>query len=261
MFINNKDTVQDSNEYILTVNQTEIKCYIEYSKKSNWLRILASDKSIIIKAPKYAKHRDIADFIKEKASWVYKKHLYILHQQKYLKDNLKPGDKLISGSQIPYLSKTRILICSYDDEKDNYINVEDNRLYLSLPKRYVGNDLKIKKVLIVCLKHELEKLIKHFIKKHCDNIGCTVEKVSVRMQKTLWGSCIANNVSFNFALIFTPIEVVEYVVVHELCHIIHANHSKSFWSLVKKQMPDYKTLDKWLSLNVWLLYYLEYWSS
>jgi len=68
-------------------------------------------------------------------------------------------------------------------------------------------------------------------------------KVSIKDQKTRWGSCSKNaNLNFNYKLGLVPIRLAEYVVVHELCHLGQFNHSKDFWNLVAKSMPDYKVL-------------------
>ncbi len=71
--------------------------------------------------------------------------------------------------------------------------------------------------------------------------------LSFRSQKTRWGSCsTSGHVSFNWRLIIAPKEVIEYVIVHELAHLKHHNHSKNFWNLVATQLPNYPILRKWL---------------
>lgn len=77
--------------------------------------------------------------------------------------------------------------------------------------------------------------------------GGRYTSVTIRDQKTRWGSCSSRGtLSFNYRLIFAPPAVLDYVVVHELCHLTHMNHSKEFWNLVGTVMPDYKTHRKWL---------------
>jgi len=74
-------------------------------------------------------------------------------------------------------------------------------------------------------------------------IGGTYTKITIRDQKTRWGSCSQRrNLNFNWKLIMARSEALDYVVIHELCHMIHLNHSPEFWALVAKHMPDYK---KW----------------
>lgn len=77
--------------------------------------------------------------------------------------------------------------------------------------------------------------------------GGTFTRITIRDQKTRWGSCSARGtLSFNWRLMLAPPAVLDYVVVHELSHLTHMNHSKAFWSLVESACPDYRTHRKWL---------------
>lgn len=77
--------------------------------------------------------------------------------------------------------------------------------------------------------------------------GGTYDKVVIRDQKTRWGSCSSNKtLSFNYRLMLAPPQILDYVVVHELCHLTHMNHSSDFWKLVESVLPDYKERRKWL---------------
>jgi predicted metal-dependent hydrolase len=75
-------------------------------------------------------------------------------------------------------------------------------------------------------------------------------RITIRSQKTRWGSCSAQgNLNFNCLLMLTPQEVRDYVVIHELCHRKHLNHSREFWEEVQRFCPDYRTWKKWLKEN------------
>ncbi|MCI8463313.1 MAG: M48 family metallopeptidase [Lachnospiraceae bacterium] len=77
--------------------------------------------------------------------------------------------------------------------------------------------------------------------------GGAYTSVTVRDQKTRWGSCSSRGtLSFNYRLIFAPPGILDYVVVHELCHLTHMNHSKDFWDMVARVMPDYRIRKQWL---------------
>ena len=97
------------------------------------------------------------------------------------------------------------------------------------------------------LKKEARRIISEKAAYWAPVVGVSYGKISIRSQKTRWGSCSrSGNLSFNFLLALAPTEVLESVVVHELCHIRVMNHSKAFYDEVYRCMPDYDVRHKWL---------------
>ena len=88
------------------------------------------------------------------------------------------------------------------------------------------------------------------VKYYASLVGVHYNRVTIRHQKTKWGSCSGKkNLNFNCLLLLTPTEVMDSVIVHELCHLKHMNHSKEFYNEVLRVCPNYKQYDRWLKQN------------
>ena len=106
---------------------------------------------------------------------------------------------------------------------------------------------KLTREKVIALAEEALKVIPERVEYFAKVIGVTYGKITVRNQKTRWGSCSSKgNLNFNCLLMLAPPEVLDYVVVHELCHRKQMNHSKAFWLEVEKVLPDYKEARKLL---------------
>lgn len=100
------------------------------------------------------------------------------------------------------------------------------------------------------LKRDAKKIIPERVEYYAKLSGITYNRIFIRLQKSRWGSCsIEGNLNFNALLALMPLEVLDSVVVHELCHRRHMDHSKAFYDEVLKIFPDYKKWDKWLKEN------------
>ena len=114
---------------------------------------------------------------------------------------------------------------------------------------YLGNvvkksDFSIKNIDIF-YKNEIKKYIPKIVEKYSKLMELYPTSISYRKNKRTWGSCnFKNGLNFNILLMKYPIEIMEYIVIHELAHIKHKNHSKNFWSLVEKFSPNYKSIEK-----------------
>lgn len=100
------------------------------------------------------------------------------------------------------------------------------------------------------LKRKTRALVSAWVEKYCAIYGVTCGRISVRDQRSRWGSCSSKgNMNFNYRLASMPEDLAEYVVVHEVCHLVEMNHSPQFWRLVARTVPDYqlrrKLLRRW----------------
>lgn len=111
---------------------------------------------------------------------------------------------------------------------------------------------KIKKLLKRYYYQRSKSLVEERVSFYQSNFKTKPRSIRITDSKNNWGTCNANfQLTFNWRLAMAPLEVIDYVVVHEMCHMVHLNHDRSFWRLVGKIMPDYKEKEKWLALSNW----------
>ena len=165
-----------------------------------------------------------------------------------------------NGEVIPYkIIKSKI--------KNIYIYVKDGIVTVKAPNRIkdkyiydfiakksswiyktVKKDIENPKVEEVIEKEDiarLESIVRVSIEKYSKCINEIPNKVKIKNMKYAWGSCTSNrNISINAKLAKKPEQIIEYVVLHEMCHLKYMNHSREFWNLVERNMPDYKQCRK-----------------
>ena len=124
---------------------------------------------------------------------------------------------------------------------------EGYKIYLPLSMNPVEHHEEIKTAIIRWMKKQTKQLVEQVINIQGVKKQLYPRTITIKTQKSRWGSCgIHNDISINWLLIMAPKEVLEYVVVHELCHIKQKNHSSQFWALVAYHLPDYQSRRNWL---------------
>lgn len=98
------------------------------------------------------------------------------------------------------------------------------------------------------IKKEAQALIPQRVQYYAERMALCYGRISLRFPRTRWGSCSSKgNLNFSCLLVLVPMDVLDYVVVHELCHLKHMDHSPAFWAAVEAVMPNYKTHRAWLA--------------
>ncbi len=168
-------------------------------------------------------------FLLEKESWV---------RNKLQRANQEDGIDLDAGT-IPIFGKQHSL-CYADSVRKHVKIIEDVIHVESFP--YYHNETLIK-----FLKEKLLIEIMSIASILAEQLKIQFSKIKITDSKTRWGSCSSNSVlCFNWRLIFVPTEILNYVIIHEMCHLIEMNHSKSFWNLVAGLCTEYKYARAWL---------------
>ncbi|MGG0717989.1 SprT family zinc-dependent metalloprotease [Robertmurraya massiliosenegalensis] len=129
------------------------------------------------------------------------------------------------------------------------VEFKDEILHIYV-KKHDGE--KIKQALKRFYYQQCKALVEKSISVNQSNFKTKPRSIQITDSKKTWGTCDSKRqLTFNWRLAMAPREVIDYVVVHEMCHMVHLNHDRSFWRLVGKIMPDYKEKENWLSLSSW----------
>ena len=208
--------------------------------------IQVKDGLVEVRAPFKIEQKEIDSFILQKNSWINKK----LSLQKSIK---KPTRKKFKNEEnFQFLGKNLKLKITISENKKSYI--DDKFIYLVLKNNKENFKEKIKEKLEIFFRERAKDIFKNKTLDEAEKIRVTPKKIIVRSYKRRWGSCsYKKDISYNWKLIMAPEKIIHYVVIHELCHLIHFNHSRDFWKSVGKILPDYKSSKEWLKLNQHLL--------
>lgn len=216
----------------------DFKYKVEFKKRKTISIVIESKNSVLIKVPIGTSAETINRIIDKKRKWIISK-LEMMSERKALKDD-----------EILYLGKlTKIKVIEQPFLKRDFVVVINNEIVVN-----VSTKDKYKRVLEKWLREAAKKVIEEKINKYCTIMNKVPKEIKIKEQKTKWGSCTYDNrIFFNWKLIMAREEAIEYVVVHEMCHMIHKNHSKEYWCTVERFMPSYKKEHKWLKDNGYLL--------
>lgn len=133
------------------------------------------------------------------------------------------------------------------EEVKRFVDSKADWIQKHLANRPAQNTAKYTPEELNRIKAQARKLVAQRVRFYAPIVGVTYNQVTIRLQHTRWGSCSGKgNLNFNGLLALVPAEVLDYVVVHELCHRKEMNHSTAFWAEVAKVLPDYKRRKKWL---------------
>lgn len=135
---------------------------------------------------------------------------------------------------------------------------ENNRIFVNRIGRTLNvnkpKEIELRKVIVEYLKSIGTAELKYLTNKYSKFLAKQVNSIKLKDVKTRWGSCSSKgNVNYSVWLLGAPKEVIEYVVIHEVCHLVHMNHSKDFWDLVESLCPNYKIHINWLKQNGFLI--------
>jgi len=221
----------------------------------NYTLSFDKDLTLIVKTPVFYTSKHVEEVVSKHKDWIEKN--YNLLESKQLEAK-KHSKEIRQGEIFEILEEEYVLKFKFTNRQRVTSYLEENYLVCEIPltlkaKIYIGNieaEQEVKESLIKLFKKIAETYIYSKARDIVKIYKTSFNDISVKDQSTKWGSCSSKrNLNFNWRLIFTPYKIIDYVVIHEICHLREMNHSKSFWNLVLIQSPNYKLHRKWLKDN------------
>lgn len=204
------------------------------------LRVHPKTGALHVRAPKYVSKATIQNFLFEQRDWVAANV-----------DALAPSTPLADSATIPFMGGTRII--KYDASRKRGVSDDGVTLLIG------GDTATVEKRMRAWLVERARREVTMRTRFYATLIGRSVNTIAVRDMHSRWGSCTQATtrnardksawLGFNWRLVLAPLHVLDYVVAHEVAHLIHMNHSTNFWQLVTTMMGDYEPAERWLELH------------
>jgi len=205
------------------------------SKRKTLSLIIETDGKLTVRAPLRMKDADIWQFIEAKQSWIKRK-------QAQVREVAVVPRRFVDGEMLWYLGKQIPLRIVPDGKPALAIDGA-----FKLTQSAWSN---AESIFTVWYKKQARKVLTERVEFFAQKFGFKPGKVRISSARTRWGSCSSKEtLSFTWRLVMAPPDVIDYVVVHELCHLKEMNHSNVFWAQVEMILPDYKQHRKWLKMN------------
>ena len=211
------------------IRSDKVKYTVTKKKIKNFIIRIYPDLRIVVSVPLHASNKDIENFIQSKKEWI-ETTLKKIEIAKENRNNLKENIVKILGK----------------DVEKKIINSDLERMRLTDTSIYIYskniNNAEINNKLFEWKFEKLKAILEEYLEKYTRLLNTNINYYQIKKISSAWGIYHKkeNYITFNFDLIEKDIKCIEYVVLHELCHIFYMNHQKDFWALVEKYMPDYK---------------------
>jgi predicted metal-dependent hydrolase len=201
--------------------------------------------SVTVLSPQCLDEEKIRMILHKKARWIIEKQEQIKKNR-----NSNSGKQFVSGESFSYLGRHyRLKVIKASADAEGHCRLVNGRFLVEVNENRgeEGKKVTVKRNLINWyLEHAKEKIGER-VGRFGQQIRRWPANIEIKNQERRWGSCSpSGKIRFNWKIIMAPISVMDYVIVHELCHLIYPHHSTHFWHMVQSIIPDYKKRRDWL---------------
>lgn len=237
----------------IKIKNKEIPIRIRNYRNSYNVRIFFKDNILNISKPARMSARKMDEILQENEEEIYKQYIEILSNRDNGIKRWQTGDKIL------YEGEEYTIIRQHCKDNNIVINInrEAKEFEINVPNTLTEEEIKINvdKGIKNLFKNNTTVMLQDRLPYWSRITKIKYETVNVRDATTRFGSCVPAKkaLHFNARLIMLPQDKIDSIIVHELCHIVHNNHSKEFYNLVKKYIPNYDEIDMWLKHNTTLV--------
>lgn len=206
-----------------------------------WSLRIDAEHGLVIILPNHSRPYNVLTILKQKTFWILKH----LERWQRLKEFCRQD--LQDGFVICFMGRQFALRLRLGEDIKKPVVVRESGSELLLFYQPRGRAF-LREFLLYWLRRRARREIPVFVRRRAEGFKLSLGKISIRDQKTRWGSCCprAKNLTINWRLSLAPPAILDYVVCHELAHLTHPNHSQAFWRTVEQLNPDYKSSRAWL---------------
>lgn len=231
----------------IILNGQPITYSVRKSKRARTVRLRIDAKNgLQLVVPHTARGLNVEAILTDSADWILK-HTAKIEQVK------STERKYVTGETLPYLGREWPLeVIEKRAGKLVTVTHTDSSIRVSVPAEIPASDrpAAVRTALELWYRRQAKEYLGPRVAHLARRYGFEYQRISIKGQSTRWGSCSTNrNLNFNYRLMMTPPAVVDYVIIHELCHLREMNHSPRFWALVAKYCPDYQQGLKYLKTH------------
>jgi predicted metal-dependent hydrolase len=223
----------------------EISFDLIYKKRTTMGIYIDLYGNVEVQVPKGTSEESVLQLLEEKWDFIQQRTKEMKDRTVGYKENVYD-----EGGSFLYLGNAfRILISQDSDIKKDHVVFEGDKLHIYVKHH---EDERIKQALKRFYYQQCKALVERRIQFYQSNFKLKPRSIRISDSNRTWGTCDSmRQLTFNWKLAMAPLDVIDYVVVHEMCHMVHLNHDRSFWRLVGKILPDYEQRENWLALSSW----------
>ena len=228
--------ITERHKIVYKNNEIDLKIIKTGRRKTS--EIVIKFDEVLVRAPFSKSRKDIESMVKDKAEWIIKK----IKENSGKKPEIMPPEYR-DNTTLPYLGKNCILKV-VKDEKSDFLEFSKDVFTAHVKKN------SVKTIYEKWLFVAAPAIFNLFIEKYSILLNVRPKKIMIKKLKSRWGSAtFKGTINLNVNLVKAPTSVIEYVVLHEMGHLVEKNHSPKFWKLIKDHMFDYSEKKDWLKIN------------